>query len=258
MGKIKTHKHKQVRKRVRRTRKTMLKKVRKMKKAKRTRRRMLGGSSAEYARLKKKLTNGTNLNHQDDLGRTLLHIAVETKQEIPVITQLLNDMKKEGVDVNTKDNDEFTALNYATKYNQDINVIKELLDAGADVNSKDYDNNNVLHNAVIENANIDVLNLLLEKVDDIDDIKKVLKVTVQRIKKFNFYHNLLKKCGNKCVDKNILHGALELAYFTEDPNYEGEISKMVRELLKNADDSVNDFKSDDTYIGETYRLFVNS
>ena len=101
---------------------------------------------------------------------------------------------KKGVDVNARDNDDFTALHAAIE-SENIEIIKMLLEAGADINAKNKFGNSPLMICNLA-TNKDVFEVLISNGADIsqknnygvsaldvfacsEDIIKILKSGVQ-------------------------------------------------------------------------------
>jgi cytohesin len=110
-----------------------------------------------------------NVNVKDDYGYTLLHMACQKINELPLdIFTLL--IEKHGADVNVQDNNKDTPLHIALKWfnpngGSDITVLPYLLNQ-KDINDniKGKDGNNLLHTAC-ENINtlpLDIFKLLIE------------------------------------------------------------------------------------------------
>ena len=69
-----------------------------------------------------------NPDQKDLFGRTLLMKAAKAGNDWQIKTLL-----KSGANVNLKDNDGWTALMYAVRYQESLNSVKLLIEAGADV-----------------------------------------------------------------------------------------------------------------------------
>ena len=72
----------------------------------------------------------------------------------------IENLLKSGADVNLKDNDGWTALMYAVRYQQNVSTVKSLINAGANIKEKnEYDLSALLITATY-NDNPEILKLL--------------------------------------------------------------------------------------------------
>ena len=113
----------------------------------------------------------------------------------------INDVKLllgKGADINTKDNDGWTALHYATRH-QTTEMAQLLLDRGADINAKDNDGWTALHCAAVY-KNTEMVQLLLDKGADVNaktDIGKDALNYARENKNQEMEQLLLQQINNK-------------------------------------------------------------
>ena len=98
-----------------------------------------------------------NPNKTDASSRTLLMNAVKNGNEWEV-----RSLIKSKANVNLKDNDGWTALMYASRYQNDADIIQLLIDNGARINDKNNFGLNSLQLAACYSNNPDILAKLLE------------------------------------------------------------------------------------------------
>ena len=98
-----------------------------------------------------------NPNKTDASSRTLLMNAVKNGNEWEV-----RSLIKSKANVNLKDNDGWTALMYASRYQNDADIIQLLIDNGARINDKNNFGSNSLQLAACYSNNPDILAKLLE------------------------------------------------------------------------------------------------
>lgn len=97
-----------------------------------------------------------NPNEADSKGITLLMKACENGNDWEI-----KNLIKAGADVNLKDNEGWTALMYACRYQQNISIINSLLNAGASVKEKNIYNLSALMMAATYNDNPQIIKKLL-------------------------------------------------------------------------------------------------
>ena len=110
----------------------------------------------------------TDPDETDFSGRTLLMKAAQEGNDWKV-TKLI----KAGANVNAKDKDGWTALMYAVRYQEGIQCVNLLIDAGADVKTKNMFDSSALSIASSFNKNPEVLKKLLSFYQSAD--KEVIK-----------------------------------------------------------------------------------
>lgn len=84
---------------------------------------------------------------QDDLGRTILHLAAQ-RGNVAVLQNIL-DLPC-GIDVNSRDKDGQTAVHYAAESKR-VDAIALLVSRGADIHAKDYKGRTAMHRAAAKN-----------------------------------------------------------------------------------------------------------
>lgn len=97
-----------------------------------------------------------NPNTTDQFGRTYLMKAAQAGNNWQIKTLLAS-----GADINLTDNDGWTALMYAARYQENTAIIQTLLDAGADVRVMNNFDISALTLACAYNNNPDIINKLL-------------------------------------------------------------------------------------------------
>lgn len=110
-----------------------------------------------------------DVNVKDSRGKTALHYAIELNQNSKVAITLIQDKK---LDVNVKDNDGETALHKAmTKYSEEqkVKVIDALINARANVNAKNKEEETVLEYAIKFTQSIEVFDMLINAGAKVDD-----------------------------------------------------------------------------------------
>jgi len=78
------------------------------------------------------LDRGANVEAQDDVGRTALHVAAQHNNNPDIVKQLLDS----GAKINAKTKNGLTALHYAAMYGN-INIVPELVGRGANIFAAD-------------------------------------------------------------------------------------------------------------------------
>ena len=93
--------------------------------------------------VKNAIRSGAKINTKDEQNRTALMVAARWNRDSEAVSALLDA----GADVNAREMLDFTALMYAAGHNT-IEVINILLQAGAEVNAKEKNGTTVLMYAV--------------------------------------------------------------------------------------------------------------
>ena len=94
---------------------------------------------------------------KDNNGWTSLMYAARYNRNADVIKTILSA----SPDINTRDKDGWTALMIAAKYNPDVEVTKALIQAGADTSLKNVEGQTALTYAAVYNGSLDVLDELI-------------------------------------------------------------------------------------------------
>lgn len=112
-----------------------------------------------------------NPDEKDSFGRTLLMKAAKAGNDWQISTLL-----KSGANVNLKDNDGWTALMYAVRYQESISCVDLLIDAGADIKTTNNYGTSALMIACCYNNNPEIIKKLLSyyTVTDKDVLKSLV------------------------------------------------------------------------------------
>jgi len=169
----------------------------------------------------------TNPDLADSDGKTLLMNAAKSGNDWE-IKQLLDS----NADVNKIDNEGWTALMYAVRFQDNVNIVNMLLKAGADVKIKNNFGNTALVIASCYNNNPQILNQLLKYYDS--SSKEVLKSFILLITSNNTaeYTQLskIKVFLNRSTPINSFYnGKTPLMYAAEFSNS----TKLIKLLLDN-------------------------
>ena len=172
----------------------------------------------EYADIK-------NPDEADIFGRTQLMKAAKSGNEWQ-IKRLL----EAGADTNLKDNDGWTALMYAVRYNEGLECVELLLDAGADIKVINNYGLSALALTASYNNNPKILSLLLNKYSPSD--KEVLRALVLLLSEQNISEDsLISKLDillDTALPLNILYeGKTPLMYAAAY----GNSTKVIKKLL---------------------------
>lgn len=113
----------------------------------------------------------SNINCKNKHWETPLHLAVDNRNGINVILNLVTLILQEGADVNSLTKNKETVLMYSCINNNDNQnnerLVKLLLENGSDVNLQDKGGKTALFYAV-NDGNIPVINLLLQNRSDVN------------------------------------------------------------------------------------------
>ena len=103
--------------------------------------------------------NDTDINkRRDNNNWTILHGYANHNDDLTVIKKLLDS----GADVNVRDTDGISPLHLAASNNENPEIIKALIEAGADANARNVNGFTPLHFAAGHNKNPDVITALLK------------------------------------------------------------------------------------------------
>ena len=148
---------------------------------------------------------GNDINEQDKDGFTILHHLVDYNT-VKTMQQLLRLGKSYNLDVEIKSKDGYTAFWMACNFGHDL-VIKELLKYGVDVNTVDKDDESALFYALTMEIGLNIIEMMLKKgvvVDEqtiryinprksvyFDAVKELIQEVV-RTKRIGKYKDLLR------------------------------------------------------------------
>ena len=166
-----------------------------------------------------------NPDEADVFGRTQLMKAAKSGNEWQ-----LKRLLEAGADTNLKDNDGWTALMYAVRYNEGLECVELLLDAGADIKAENNYGLSALALTASYNNNPKILSLLLNKYSPSD--KEVLRALVLLLSEQNISEDsLLSKLDillETTLPLNILYeGKTPLMYAAAY----GNSTKVIQKLL---------------------------
>ena len=141
------------------------------------------------------IENGANINENNDISQTPLHISLIRKAR-----EIAKFLIRNGASVNLKvkiDNETVTPLHLAILYSwQDI--IEHLVTNGADINALDWCNDSPLHYAVQTN-NEEAVKLLLKNAADLS-IKNGNNQTALDVAKDKKYQQILEILAKKIIE----------------------------------------------------------
>uniref|UniRef100_A0A6P7HEK0 Serine/threonine-protein phosphatase 6 regulatory ankyrin repeat subunit A-like n=1 Tax=Diabrotica virgifera virgifera TaxID=50390 RepID=A0A6P7HEK0_DIAVI len=108
---------------------------------------------------------------QNSCGRTALHAATDLK-----LTEVTKYLLAQGADVNAIEKcKEWSPLHYAT-FNNDLEIIQLLTEAGADMECSDVNGSMPIH-MTAEKGYLDIVKYIFEKGVDVDIINQDLRMT---------------------------------------------------------------------------------
>ena len=115
----------------------------------------------DFKAVKLLIDMGADVNAKDENDRTALIYASRNSS-----SEILEYLIEKGADVNAKDDENKTALIDAASFNN-LEVIKYLIEKGADINAKDNENKTVLMHAAFF-ADLEIIEYLVYKGADIN------------------------------------------------------------------------------------------
>jgi ankyrin repeat protein len=101
--------------------------------------------------IKDLITKGANINAQDQDGNSILILIIKSFIKSAEKKDLIEVMLKAGANVNIKNNNDDTALIYATQYlakETRKNIVETIIEAGADINARNKDGETALLRAI--------------------------------------------------------------------------------------------------------------
>ena len=119
----------------------------------------------ELSVVKYVLSLGFDITDRDGLGWTPLHCAAVKNDNVEVIKCLIEC----GADIRSITQDGKNLL-HLVAYNNELSIVKYVLNLGLDINSRDEDGWTPLHCAAVENDNVEVIKCLIEYGADIRSI----------------------------------------------------------------------------------------
>ncbi len=166
-------------------------------------------------------------DEKDKYGKTLLMKAAQAGN-VEKIRQLLYS----NANVNLKDNDGWTALMYAVRYNESFECVEELLQAGADATVRNNYGSSAIILSACYNKNPKILKKLFEKYKSSD--KEVLRAMIFLLSEHNITEeqqlSMLQIFMDESVPLNVLYeGKTPLMYAAAF----GISTKIIQILLDN-------------------------
>jgi ankyrin repeat protein len=159
----------------------------------------------------------------DERGATLLMRGFESNSSNKDVLRLI----KRSDDLNVRDKAGRTALFYAARYTQDVNVLKKMLAEGAEVSVVDQNGQTALMQAARYNTSPEVVSLLAQ-------LGGMINVTDKMQNSALF---LAARHNNAAVIKELLrHGA--------DPDLKGEDGRTAAQLLTENENLTDEEKTD--------------
>ena len=168
-----------------------------------------------------------NPNETDAFGCTLLMRAAKTGNEWQ-----LKRLLESGADVNLKDNDGWTALMYAVRYNENLECTELLIEAGASIKDKNNYGSSALILAACYNNNPNVLTQLLKpyKSSDIEILKAlVFMLSEQSISEASLISRVKTFVDMDVPLNSLIEGKTPLMYAAQY----GNSNKILKVLMEN-------------------------
>lgn len=134
------------------------------------------------------IQSGADIHMTTMNGINLLHSAAMNNASSVAMVKYVLDL---GFDINDKDNNGWTPLCYASRYSENVEIIKLLLESGADVKTVAIDGKSLLH-LVAFNSELSVVRYVLGLGFDINDKDKNDWTPLHYAAKFNPNVEVLK------------------------------------------------------------------
>ena len=188
------------------------------------------------------IKNGADINEKSELDESALMHAALITQNPDIIETLI----KSGADIEAKDNAGYTALMKAAAYNSNSQVIESLIKSGTNLEVKNKYGLTALMNAALINQNPDIIETLIKYGADIEATEKhgltALMVAVIKNKNPDIINILIKHDANVNVKDNTGNTALD--YAKENPYIYGtDAYKLLEEKTDNKKIKIVDYKA---------------
>ena len=167
--------------------------------------------------IKTLLDNGLNVNCQNDLGETPLHIAI-SKNDIELVKLLIKYEPKTNL---VTHKDELSAMNYAT-----INGNKEIIKLIEDLNEKNKIK--LIKSEIIDYINKDMNNLNSINIDDI--YNNFDEIQIQ-----NYNGEIISIIANEEKSNNIINKNVNKQIMLNNKNKNDYINNITHEILNESD-----------------------
>ncbi len=115
-------------------------------------------ATATFSDVQHRIARGADINASDGYGETALMFAARFSQNLDVMKMLI----EAGADIDARNKSGKTALMYIAKFNRNPDIVTSFIEAGADVNAKDNSSKTALMYAAWFNQNPDIVTSLIE------------------------------------------------------------------------------------------------
>ncbi|MGL4944336.1 MAG: ankyrin repeat domain-containing protein [Thermoguttaceae bacterium] len=157
------------------------------------------------------------------LGWSPLHVAV-VKESICDVQRLLDD----GENVSVQDQNGRTPLHLAVEWNNNIDIIKLLIDKGAGDNAKSVGSTTLLHIAAARrDINLDVIKLLIAKGADVNARDCYVRTPLHIAAGCGTNPDVIKVLIDNGADVNANYGAQAPLYYAASGNTNPDIIKVL-------------------------------